>query len=63
MSDDRIFRLKDALRLGVPRKTIQKLTKIDLWFINQIKRLVDYETQVMRYNVPEDLSRPIFSAT
>ena len=28
-SDDRIFRLKDALRLGVPSKTIHKLTKID----------------------------------
>jgi carbamoyl-phosphate synthase large subunit len=28
-SDDRIFRLKDALALGVPEKTIQKLTKID----------------------------------
>ena len=26
VGDDRIFRLKDALRLGVPTKTIQKLT-------------------------------------
>ncbi|MGB3548719.1 MAG: carbamoyl-phosphate synthase large subunit [Saprospiraceae bacterium] len=60
VSDDRLFRLKDALRLGVPRKTIQKLTKIDMWFINQIKRLVDYETQVMRYNVPEDLPKDFF---
>lgn len=54
-SDDRIFRLKDALRLGVPAKTIQKLTHIDPWFIQQIKRLVKYEEQVMRYNVPEDI--------
>ena len=54
-SDDRIFRLKDALRLGVPSKTIQKLTKIDPWFIQQIKRLVKAEQRLMRYNVAEDI--------
>ncbi len=54
-SDDRIFRLKDALRLGVPIKTIHKLTRIDPWFIKQIKRLVDLEMELMRYNVAEDL--------
>jgi carbamoyl-phosphate synthase large subunit len=59
-SEDRIFRLKDALRLGVPRKTIHKLTKIDPWFINQIKMLVDYETRVLRYNVPEDIPTDFF---
>ena len=26
-SDDRIYRVKDALRLGVPEKTVHKLTK------------------------------------
>ncbi len=54
-SDDRIFRLKDALRLGVPSKTIHKLTKIDPWFIKQIKRLVDMEERLMRFNVAEDI--------
>ncbi|MDX1667125.1 MAG: carbamoyl-phosphate synthase large subunit [Saprospiraceae bacterium] len=54
-SDDRIFRLKDALRLGVPEKTIQKLTRIDPWFIKQIKRLVKMEQQLQRYNVAEDI--------
>ncbi len=55
VSDDRIYRLKDALRLGVPSKTIQKLTKIDPWYIQQIKRLVQMEEQLMRYNVAEDI--------
>ena len=59
-SDDRIFRLKDALRLGVPEKTIQKLTKIDPWFIKQIKRLVKMEQQLMSYNVAEDISEDFF---
>ncbi|MEE9439264.1 MAG: carbamoyl-phosphate synthase large subunit, partial [Saprospiraceae bacterium] len=59
-SDDRIYRLKDALRLGVPSKTVHKLTKIDPWYISQIKRLVKYENQLMRYNVPEDIPRDFF---
>ena len=54
-SDDRIFRLKDALRLGVPMKTIERLTRIDPWFLKQIKRLVKYEEQIQRYNVAEDI--------
>lgn len=60
VSDDRIFRLKDALRLGVPEKTIQKLTKIDPWFVKQIKRLVKMEEQLMKYNVAEDISEDFF---
>ena len=55
VSDDRIYRVKDALRLGVPEKTVHKLTKIDPWFIKQIKRLVKYEEKLMQYNVAEDI--------
>ncbi|MCB9081894.1 MAG: carbamoyl-phosphate synthase large subunit [Lewinellaceae bacterium] len=58
-SDDRIFRIKDAFKLGVPLNTIQKLTRIDPWFLKQIKRLVKIEEEVMRYNVPEDIPTPI----
>ena len=54
-SDDRIYRVKDALRLGIPSKSVQKLTGIDPWFIGQIKRLVKYEEQLQRYNVAEDI--------
>ncbi|HRF41977.1 MAG TPA: carbamoyl-phosphate synthase large subunit, partial [Saprospiraceae bacterium] len=60
VSDDRIFRVKDALRLGVPEKTIQKLTKIDPWFIKQIKRLVKMEERLLRYNVAEDIPEDFF---
>ena len=59
-SGDRLFRLKDALRLGVPTQTIQKLTKIDPWFIKQIKRLVKYEKQIQKFNVPEDIPADFF---
>ena len=59
-SDDRIYRVKDALRLGIPSKTVQKITGIDPWYIGQIKRLVDYEDRLLRFNVAEDLSKDFF---
>ena len=59
-SDDRLYRVKDALRLGVPEKTVHKLTKIDPWFIKQIKRLVKYDEKITRYNVPEDIPEDFF---
>ena len=59
-SDDRIYRLKDALRLGVPVKTVQKLTRIDPWYINQIKRLVKMEDKLDKFNVPEDIPLTFF---
>jgi carbamoyl-phosphate synthase large subunit len=61
--DDRIYRLKDALRLGIPSKTVQRLTRIDMWFIRQIKRLVKVEQNLMQYryaeNIPEELFREV----
>ncbi|HHS95521.1 MAG TPA: carbamoyl-phosphate synthase large subunit, partial [Phaeodactylibacter sp.] len=60
VSDDRIYRLKDALRLGVPEKTVHKLTLIDPWFIKQIKRLVKMEERLLRYNVAEDIPPAFF---
>jgi carbamoyl-phosphate synthase large subunit len=59
-SADRIYRVKDALRLGVPSKTVHKLTHIDPWFISQIKRLVQYEKQLERYNIPDDIPPAFF---
>jgi carbamoyl-phosphate synthase large subunit len=59
-SDDRIYRLRDALRLGVPEKSLHKITGIDLWFIREIKKLVQQEEHLMRYNVAEDIPREFF---
>ncbi|MBL7815254.1 MAG: carbamoyl-phosphate synthase large subunit [Saprospiraceae bacterium] len=58
-SDDRIYRVKDALRLGIPSKTVQKLTGIDPWFVKEIKRLVSYEERLMRFNVAEDIPKDL----
>jgi len=59
-SDDRIYRVKDALRLGVPRKTIHKLTGIDPWYLTQINDLVKIEDQILKFNVPEDIPEDFF---
>lgn len=60
VSDDRIFRIKDAMRLGVPLKTIYKLTLIDPWFLKQIKGLVDLENELNKFNVPSDIPESFF---
>jgi carbamoyl-phosphate synthase large subunit len=60
VSDDRIYRVKDALRLGIPSKSVQKITGIDPWFIGQIKSLVKMEERLLRCNVPDDISTEFF---
>ncbi len=60
VSDDRIYRVKDALRLGIPSKTVQKFTGIDPWFIGQIKNLVKMEERLLRFNVPDDIPTDFF---
>ncbi len=55
--DDRLFRIKDAMQLGIPISTIQKLTRIDPWYLHQIKRLVDVEQRVGKLKKPEEFDR------
>ena len=33
-SSDRVFRIYDAMRLGIPLKTIYDITKMDYWFLD-----------------------------
>jgi len=48
---DRIFRIKDALMLGVSVNTISKATLIDRWFINEIRKIVDLEKEIVKYKL------------
>lgn len=55
---DRLFHIHDAMSLGVPLKSIEKATRIDRWFLNQIQHLVHLEQELRRYtlnNVPRAL--------
>ncbi|RYY63446.1 MAG: carbamoyl-phosphate synthase large subunit, partial [Chitinophagaceae bacterium] len=57
---DRIFRIKDALMLGVSVNTIAKATRIDKWFLYEIQKIVSIEKELENYwlhELPEDLLR------
>jgi len=53
---NRIFQVKDALALGVPISSVQKITKIDRWFLEQINDLVKTENEIRRYN-PDNIAK------
>lgn len=55
---NRIFQVKDALALGVPISSVQKITKIDRWFLEQINDLVKTENEIRRYN-PENIAKSL----
>ncbi len=48
---DRVFRIKDALMLGVSVNTIAKATGIDRWFLYQIQKICDIEKEIAKYKL------------
>ena len=48
---NRLFSIKDAMRIGIPTSTIQNLTKIDPWFLAQIEELDQMEKEIEKYNL------------
>jgi len=48
---DRLFRIKDALMLGVSVNTISKATGIDKWFVNEIRKIVDMEKTLSKFKL------------
>ena len=55
---NRLFHIYDAFKMGIPFKTIQKLTQIDAWFLNQIEELVELEKEIQKYTL-DSLSRDL----
>ncbi|MFN6089284.1 MAG: carbamoyl-phosphate synthase large subunit [Cyclobacteriaceae bacterium] len=57
---NRLFHIYDAMKLGISMKTIQNLTKIDKWFLEQIWDLIELENEIEKHsldNIPVDLMR------
>jgi len=55
---NRLFHIYDAIKLGIPFKTIYDKTKIDPWFLHQIDELISIERQIEKYtldNIPREL--------
>ena len=57
---NRLFHIYDSMKLGISMKTIQNLTKIDPWFLEQIWGLIELEKEIENYTLetlPPDLFR------
>ena len=50
-SSDRIFRIYDAFRIGIPIQRIHDITKIDFWFLRQIEELVTFENEIRKFDI------------
>ena len=55
---NRLFHIYDAIKLGIPFKTIHEKTKIDYWFLKQIEDLILFEKRVESHTL-ESLPREI----
>ena len=55
-TDLRIFAIAQALEEGYTIERIEELTKIDVWFLKRLKRIVDLKHQLMAFNKLEELS-------
>ena len=55
-TDLRIFAIAQALEEGYTVERIEELTKIDVWFLERLKHIVDLKHELMQYNKLEDIS-------
>ncbi|MBR4013077.1 MAG: carbamoyl-phosphate synthase large subunit, partial [Clostridia bacterium] len=54
MDDRRIFTVFEALKKDVSIETIHNITKIDPWFLNKLKKLVDFELALAENGLDAD---------
>lgn len=57
-TDKRMFVIAEAIKQGYSINKIYKLTKVDKWFLNKIKNIVELEKELKSYNrkkLPADL--------
>ncbi len=48
---NRLFHVYDALKLGISIKTVQKLTRIDMWFLQQIEEMIALENEISKFSL------------
>lgn len=57
VDDMRIWRIAQAIRMGIPQEEIHEITRIDLWFIDKIAILTEMEEALRSRELDEDLLR------
>ncbi len=48
---NRLFHVYDAIKLGIPFKTIKQKTRIDDWFLRQIEDLIKLEDRIKEFTI------------
>ncbi|MEW6088361.1 MAG: carbamoyl-phosphate synthase large subunit [bacterium] len=56
---ERVFYMREAIKREIPVEEIHNLTKIDLWFLHQIKQIVDCEKEIRAFKNLEELPLPV----
>ncbi|MFN5888686.1 MAG: carbamoyl-phosphate synthase large subunit [Flavobacteriales bacterium] len=59
---NRLFHIYDAIKLGIPFKTIVEKTKIDIWFLRQIEYLIKLERAMERFSIDTISKEMLFEA-
>ncbi len=50
-TDERLFKIVKAIKMGIPIKEIYRLSGIDPWFLHKIKNIVDMEKRLKRLKI------------
>lgn len=59
---NRLFHIYDAIKLGIPFRTIQEKTKIDYWFLDQIDDLIKLEDRIEKHSLESLPKELLFEA-
>ena len=54
LDDLRLFTVFEAIKKGVSLDTINKITRIDKWFLSKLKKLADYEAKLAAEGLTEE---------
>jgi len=56
-TSERIFFIKYGIQGGIPLEEIRDLTKIDLWFLDNIKQIVELEEEIKKSKTISEISQ------
>ncbi|MCB9189423.1 MAG: carbamoyl-phosphate synthase large subunit [Flavobacteriales bacterium] len=59
---NRLFHIYDAIKLGIPFKTIREKTRIDEWFLREIEDLINLEKRIEKFNINDIPKELLFEA-
>ncbi len=55
----RLYYVRYAFKMGLTLEQVHEMTRIDPWFLDQLKQLVDFEDELCAYKKLEDMPRDL----